>query len=77
MAGPIQGTKEDKAELAAVPQTHNQNRNEAKGKGKGGRGIKSKRESVMLNSAAEYICCKLIKSESMQTAHSQLFLVQK
>lgn len=32
MAGPIQGTKEDKAELSAVPWTHNQNRNEAKGK---------------------------------------------
>lgn len=35
VAGPIQGTKEDKAELTAVPQTHNQNRNEAKGKREG------------------------------------------
>lgn len=34
MAGPIQETKEDKAALAAVPQTHNQNRNEAKRKGR-------------------------------------------
>lgn len=33
VAGPIQATKEDKAELSAVPWTHNQNRNEAKGKG--------------------------------------------
>ena len=36
VAGPIQGTKEDKAELTAVPQTHNQNRNEAKGERGGG-----------------------------------------
>ena len=70
--GPIQGTKEDKAELAAVPQTHNQNRNQAKGEkggggGWGGGGIKSKRDRERINSSAEYICCKLIKSESMQS----------
>lgn len=35
MAGPIQGTKEDKAELAEAPQTHNQNRNEAEGEREG------------------------------------------
>lgn len=39
MAGPIQWPKEDKAELAAAPQTHNQNRNEAKG-GEGRVGVK-------------------------------------
>lgn len=38
MAGPIQGTKQDKAEFAAAPQTHYQNRYEAKRKkGRGGR----------------------------------------
>lgn len=36
VAGPIQETKEDKAQPAAVPQTHNQKRNEANGKGRGG-----------------------------------------
>lgn len=35
VAEPIQGTKEDKAKPAAVPQVHNQNRNEANGKGRG------------------------------------------
>lgn len=35
VAGPIQGTKEDKAELAEAPQTHNQNRNEAEGEREG------------------------------------------
>lgn len=36
VAMPIQGTTEDKAQLAMVPQTHNQKRNEAKGKKEGG-----------------------------------------
>lgn len=35
VAGPIHGTKEDKAELTAAPQTHNQNRNEAEGEREG------------------------------------------
>lgn len=66
VVGPIQGTKEDKAELTAVPRTHNQNRNEAQGNGRGGKRDRERKTHTQIdvNSSAEYICLKLIKSGS-------------